>query len=200
MSPSISAMASERSFNTRREGIMRKSNALHRQSGAKCASFFEKDGVLYSYRSHRNWPPLLDNFYVYPQNSFTPDNFETVAQRVGSESSPAPSASADIQMRTTVSSVDSNATDELSLHKNPATPPVNNESNTPFPDKAVVASQQTDQDTTRERGPLTSMPTFKMPVSSMKSQRRKRMRDPKLGVGGRSMARTNSPGGSWFRR
>jgi hypothetical protein len=199
MPPSSSAMASERSFNTRREGIMKKSNALHRQSRAKCACFFEKDGVLYSYRSHRNWPPLSDNFYVYPLNSFTPDNFETVAQRVGSEASPAPSASADLQMRTTVSSIDSNATDVLSPPKNPATPQVNNESSTPFPGEAVVAlPQTTDEGATRERGPLTSIPTSKMPVSSTKPQRRKRMRDSRFGAGGRS--RTNSPGGSWFRR
>lgn len=189
-------MASERSFNTRREGIMKKSNLLHRQSGVKCACFFEKDGVIYSYRSHKNWPPLLDNFHVYPQNSFTPDNFETVAQRVGSESSPAPSAS----VESTVP-VDSNATDLLFPRDNPATPLVSNESSTPFPGKAVMASPQTtDQNATRERSPLKSMSTSKIPASSTKPPRKKRMRDSKFGVDGRSVTRSNSPGGSWFRR
>lgn len=192
-------MASERSFNTRREGIMKKSNALHRQSGARCAAFFEKDGVLYCYRSHSNWPPLSDDFYVHPNNSFTPDNFETVAQRVGSESSPAPSASVDFGMRTTVLSADSDATDVLSPPKDPATPQVNNESRTPFSSTAAVASPQTtDQDPARERGPLKSMPASRIPASSTKPQRRKRIRESRFGAGGRS--RANSPGGSWFRR
>lgn len=194
-------MTSERSFNTRREGIMKKSNLLHRQSGARCASFFEKDGVLYSYRSHKNWPPLLDNFHVYPQNSFTPDNFETVAQRVGSESSPAPSASVDYRKSSTAPCVDSNATNVMSSPENPATPLVNNESSTPLPGKAVMVSPQTmNQDATRQVGRLETMPTSHMPVSSKKPSRTKRMRDSKLGVGGRSTTRSNSRGGDWFRR
>ncbi|KAI7775996.1 hypothetical protein LA080_006022 [Diaporthe eres] len=194
-------MASERSYNTRREGIMKKSNALHRQSGAKCASFFEKDGVLYCYRSHRNWPPLSDKFFVYPQNSFTPDNFETVAQRVGSKSSPAPSTSVNFQTGSTVPCVDLKAKDALSPPKNPGTPLVNNEPSIPSPGKTVVASPQTtDQNATQERGTLASMPTSKMPVSSTKSPRKKRVRDSKFGLGRKSMTRSSSPGGSWFRR
>ena len=69
-----------RNFNGRRQGLMRKANVLSRKHSAKVAIFVQYNGVQYCYKSDKAWPAVPD-LNVYPENSFSPDNFETVADR-----------------------------------------------------------------------------------------------------------------------
>lgn len=70
-----------RNFTGRRQGLMKKGNMLYRKHGAKVAIFVQYNGIKYSYKSDTTWPVVPD-FDVQAENSFSPDNFETVADRL----------------------------------------------------------------------------------------------------------------------
>lgn len=91
-----STPSSIRNFTNRRNGVMKKANALSRMHRARVAVLVEWSGSTYCYRSHPAWPPLpLD---IAPENCFNPDNFETVADRVSppAQSEPPRNAADDI--------------------------------------------------------------------------------------------------------
>ncbi|KAI0836084.1 hypothetical protein F5Y06DRAFT_274159 [Hypoxylon sp. FL0890] len=69
-----------RNFMNRRNGIMRKANALYRKHNARAAVLLEWNGTTFCYKSDANWPDV-GNLQVLPTNCFSPDNFETVADR-----------------------------------------------------------------------------------------------------------------------
>lgn len=84
--------SSTRNFANRRNGVMKKANALSRLHGARVAVFVEWGGAISSYHSHSAWPPVQLN--VAPGSCFSPDNFDTVADRVSPPALPDPSRSA----------------------------------------------------------------------------------------------------------
>lgn len=66
-------------FVNRRNGIMKKSHALHQLTGAHIAVLFEYEGKIYSYRSDNRFSNILSNIHLVQQ--FGPDHFDTVADR-----------------------------------------------------------------------------------------------------------------------
>lgn len=79
------AQKEDRSFLTRSHGAMKKLNALHRRTGAKCAVFIERNGKWLTYRSDKKfseWVSVNFDHSILPCKEFTPDNFDTVADRV----------------------------------------------------------------------------------------------------------------------
>ncbi|RYC63897.1 hypothetical protein CHU98_g2322 [Xylaria longipes] len=69
-----------RNFLGRKLGIIKKANMLHRKHDARIAVFVKKNNAIYCYQSDPNWP-VVDNISVEPYNVFTPDHFDTVADR-----------------------------------------------------------------------------------------------------------------------
>ncbi|KAH8678518.1 hypothetical protein BX600DRAFT_532457 [Xylariales sp. PMI_506] len=76
-------MAFSRSMNTRSLGIMKKATDLHHLSGAECAFFVVKDGIAKLFLTHPDLLNQIKDIPVWDHNSFTPDNFDTVASRAG---------------------------------------------------------------------------------------------------------------------
>ncbi|KAI0550159.1 hypothetical protein F4679DRAFT_544179 [Xylaria curta] len=72
--------AAHRNFLGRKLGIMKKANMLHRKHDARITVWVEKDNIVYCYQSDPNWP-AVENISVESYNVFTPDHFDTVADR-----------------------------------------------------------------------------------------------------------------------
>ncbi|KAJ2982370.1 hypothetical protein NUW58_g6455 [Xylaria curta] len=70
-----------RNFLGRKHGLMKKANVLHRKHDARITVFVEKNNTLFCYQSDPSWP-MGNTLSVEPQNKLTPDNFDTVADRV----------------------------------------------------------------------------------------------------------------------
>lgn len=75
----------KKSWLQRRGGIMKKGDEIREKFNARVAVFIEKDGVLYAYQSHADFPAQLSGS-VRPTNLMTPDHFMTVAQQRRDES------------------------------------------------------------------------------------------------------------------
>ncbi|KAF2971658.1 hypothetical protein GQX73_g1916 [Xylaria multiplex] len=72
--------AAHRNFVGRKLGVMKKANTLHHKHNARVIVLVEKNNTIFRYQSDPSWP-VLDSICVEPCNIFTPDHFDTVADR-----------------------------------------------------------------------------------------------------------------------
>ncbi|CAN8096762.1 unnamed protein product [Discula destructiva] len=68
-----------KSWKQRRGGIMKKADELRTMFNARVAILIEKDGHLFAYMSHPDFPAQLPG-PIRPANITTPDHFVTIAQ------------------------------------------------------------------------------------------------------------------------
>ncbi|KAH7033054.1 uncharacterized protein B0I36DRAFT_320674 [Microdochium trichocladiopsis] len=89
---------SQRSFETRRDGLMSKACQLRNKHAAKVLILFEWDQAHHYFLSDANWSPLyFDANVVLPRYSYTPDNFLAKSDRPRLES-PSSSSSEEDQL------------------------------------------------------------------------------------------------------
>ncbi|KAI1444520.1 hypothetical protein F5Y02DRAFT_157448 [Annulohypoxylon stygium] len=67
-------------FRAHQNTIMKKTNRLCRKHHARAMLLIERNNTIFRYQSDANWPPPA-NLHILPKNQFTPDNFDTIADR-----------------------------------------------------------------------------------------------------------------------
>lgn len=76
------AASIKKSWQQRKKGIMKKADELRVKFDARVAVLIEKDGVLYAYMSHQDFPTALPG-RLLESNKATPEDYMTVRQTRG---------------------------------------------------------------------------------------------------------------------
>ncbi|KAI7785354.1 hypothetical protein LA080_007187 [Diaporthe eres] len=72
----------KKSWHQRKKGIMKKADEVRVKFDARVAVLIEKDGVLYAYMSHHDFPTFLPG-RLLESNKTTPEDYMTVRQTKG---------------------------------------------------------------------------------------------------------------------
>jgi hypothetical protein len=75
----------QKSWLGRKRGVMKKANDICELFGVKVALLIEREGVLYAYQSHDNFPVELPGLLL-ASNKMTPKNFITLADQESKQS------------------------------------------------------------------------------------------------------------------
>ncbi|KAJ0123528.1 hypothetical protein J7T55_011993 [Diaporthe amygdali] len=84
------AASMKKSWQQRKKGIMKKADEVRIKFNARVAVLIEKDGVLYAYKSHKDFPAALPG-RLLECNTVTPEDYMTVRQTQRSNTGAAPS-------------------------------------------------------------------------------------------------------------
>ncbi|KAL1850475.1 hypothetical protein Daus18300_012889 [Diaporthe australafricana] len=79
----------KKSWHQRKKGIMKKADEVRAKFDARVAVLIEKDGVLYAYMSHHDFPVSLPG-RLLECNKTTPEDYMTVRQTKGNITGAAP--------------------------------------------------------------------------------------------------------------